>query len=102
MFSNKRVNTIEKKSAAIPGVEDVALNFDKISNVIVRCKKHSEKTAHDDELILIEELRKIKPFSATPGRFHLTFKKVQPSTMCRFDAWKFKQWFSTKKMTFTP
>ena len=102
MFSNKKETTIEKKSAAIPGVADIAGNFDKESSVVIRAKKHSEKSAHNDELTMLRELRLVKPFAYTPGRTYSTFQKVQPSMLCHLNAGKFKQWFVKKKCTFTP
>ena len=76
MFSNETETNVKKRSSAIAWIADVCDRYDPVSNVIVRTHKHSEKSAHGDELILLESLRNIRPFQKTPGRQHTCFPNI--------------------------
>ena len=101
LFSNKDAGTIKKKSAALAGLGEVAENFDSTSGTMIRTKKHSAKSAREDELILIRALNALQPFRHTPGRRHAHHIRTKPSLLDSFDGYKFRQWFNKWKMLFT-
>ena len=101
MFASKTEQNISTKSKAIPSVQHIADNFDRVSGAVIRTKKHSEKSACDDELLILEGLRQRKPFHYQPGRFHATFRNVKASMLQHFDGQKFNSWFAKKVPTFT-
>ncbi len=100
MYGNKNEKTIKKKSSAIPGVQEIANNFDDHSNVIIRSKKHSERSAEQDELTILEELHQVRPFRHVSGRAYTSFPNINSSMLDSFDGNKFRAWFYEKKDTF--
>ena len=102
MYSNKREEFIQKKSMALYGIGMVAQQFDDVSDTLVRAKKHGNKSAITDELTLLDEFERLKPFRHTGGRHHDTFRRITPSMLPILDAQKFRCWIMSKKLSFTP
>ena len=44
---------------------------------------HSHSSSKEDEMLIVSDLRKLKPFNRKPGRCHPTFKlmEVSPTSM---------------------
>lgn len=62
MSSNKTQQCIIKKSAALSGIGDICRHFDDICDVLVRQGKHSTRSAHEDELVMIADIHALQPF----------------------------------------
>lgn len=100
MFSNKTERNIENRTRAIAGIPDIAESFDKQSNVIVRAKKHSHLSSMADELTILQDLRKLRPFRIHPGRTHSAFPNVKRSVVDGLDVNHFHNWVRAKKFEF--
>ena len=100
MFSNETETNVKKRSSAIAWIADVCDRYDSVSNVIVRTHKHSDKSAHGDELILLESLRNIRPFQKTPGRQHTCFPNITASLTDSLNTQYYHEWITTRKEKF--
>ena len=102
MYSNKTVSNIEARSSALPGLSSIAKNFDKTASTVVRAKKHQRKDASQDELSMMDDLRRLRPFCHQEGRRHHEFPNVPKSQVKNFDGMKFNSWFEKHKNGFIP
>ncbi|CAC5417451.1 unnamed protein product [Mytilus coruscus] len=96
MFSNKSSQNISKKTRALSSIESVCDNFDQISDVKVRCKNHSHASYHDDELMMIDDLRSVRPFKKCLGRVHPSFKNIKMNASEYLDAAHFHEWLQRR------
>lgn len=62
---------VVKKSRALAAMSQIAEQYDSSSGVVVRANKH-KKSAHEDEMKMIKDLKEARPFLSQPGR---TFEK---------------------------
>jgi hypothetical protein len=74
---NAKQESTQKKTQALSGMDVIADNFDKEANVLIRYSKHKVKSAVDDELDMIEDLRQVRPFEAQYGRSFDQFENIQ-------------------------
>ena len=100
IFSEER-RIHAKRSKVINCVNELSAVYDNESQVFGRANKHKSDDSEEDELILLRELRKIKPFDFKESRSYEGFKTIQPSLMCQLDACEFAKWFEEKKLSFT-
>ena len=96
MFSNKTTANISNKTKSLARIDSVCENFDKVSDVKVRCKKHKKASYHDDELLMIEDLRKLRPFQKTPGRCHDSFKNIKQTVDLYLEPTHFHEWINNR------
>ncbi len=92
MYANKTHSNIEKRSSAIAGIQRIGANFDEQSQVVARTSKHSTRGVALDEMTIMDDLRRLRPFNKVPGRCHRHFKDIVPSMVQLFDAQKFRAW----------
>ena len=102
MFANKTEKNIHRKSAALSGIQHIAVNYDKVSDTVVRSKKHSERSVREDELTILETVHQVNPFKYQPGRHYQKFQNIKPSMLEHFDGHKFRSWCLKKISTFSP
>ncbi|XP_045208850.2 uncharacterized protein LOC123560755 [Mercenaria mercenaria] len=100
MFSNKNDKNIVNKTAALPLIHCIAENMDNEIGTIVRSKRHKKKDSDDDELLMIEDFRHIRPFQHKEGRFFKGFKNVKRSMIEKVDGFNLRQWFEVNKYSF--
>jgi hypothetical protein len=98
--SNKTQQNITNKTRAIGGISEIACNFDGATNVLIRSKKHSVHSAREDELVIIGDLRNVRPFQHIDGRAHTSFPHHKPSVVANVDAAKFNEWLDQKSYEF--
>ncbi|KAL3854767.1 hypothetical protein ACJMK2_014016 [Sinanodonta woodiana] len=60
--SNKIMGTFSKQSRVIAGMPNVAEHYDNGAGVIVRVQLHKKKTAFEEEMMIIKDLRDVHPF----------------------------------------
>jgi hypothetical protein len=53
-------------------MSQIAEQYDSSSGVIVRANKHKKKSAYEDEMKIIRDLKEVRPFLGQTGR---TFEK---------------------------
>ncbi|XP_070532786.1 uncharacterized protein [Ptychodera flava] len=100
MYSNKTESNIKKVTSAIAGISDIAENFDKSSRILVRGKKHSAISAQEDEMAIIEDLRKIRPFQCLAGRYHPSFAHISNTIQDNLDRQHFYEWIDRNIVKF--
>ena len=100
MFSNKTEANIRNRSSAIASVREISENFDRASSVVVRSKKHSDKSAQGDELTILDCLRRVRPFKHQPGRFHEHFRNIKASSTIDYNVRHYHQWIGNRKERF--
>ncbi|XP_006814411.1 uncharacterized protein LOC102801398 [Saccoglossus kowalevskii] len=100
MCSNKTGTNIKKVTSALAGIADIAENFDRSSRVIIRSKKHSAVSAQDDELAMIEDLRRVRPFQCEPGRYHATFAHISNTIQSNLDRQHLYAWIHSNIVKF--
>ena len=57
MHSNKTEKNIAKRTSAIATISDISSRYDSATNVLVRTKRHSDRSSRGDELIQFESIR---------------------------------------------
>jgi hypothetical protein len=100
MFSNKSDKNITARTSVLPSVMDISGNYDDVSGVLVRAKKHSDKDANKDEMDMIKNLIVVKPFRPQPGRAHRYFPDIAPNLLHTLDMTEFRSWVVWKKHHF--
>ena len=100
MASNKTEGNIKTRTRAISGIREVAENFDSQSHVVIRSKKHTNKSSRVDEIAILDELRKVRPFLEQPGRQFISIKNVQPSIVNNLNILHYHQWIESRKSWF--
>lgn len=100
MCSNKTEKNISNRTRAIPGIKTICSNFHQQSSVLIRAKKHSDRASTGDELTLIQDLRKVRPFHSQPGRFHDSFQNISSSILNNLDIEYIQNWIKQKKIHF--
>lgn len=100
MYSNKTDANISKRSLAFAGMLDISSNYDKVTGVIVRAKKHSVKSAYGDELSIIQDLRERRPFHYEARRVHEGFEQIARSCLQDLPIVQYYEWLETKLYKF--
>lgn len=68
MFSNKTKDNISKRTKSLSEIQIISDVYNLESNVIKRSKHHKNKDADSDEAIIMEDLRKLKPFQHSANK----------------------------------
>lgn len=102
MHSNKTKSNIINRTAALAGFHEIANNFDQTAGVVIRAKKHShsESACRPDNLVIMRDLRTVRPFSHKENRSYKQFPSIVKSPKIKLDASKLKQWFYDRKGVF--
>lgn len=100
MFSNKTDKNISVRTSALPALNDIAENFDKCTNVLVRAKKHSDADSKKDETDIINDLRQLSPFQFQAGRIHEAFPKVANTISKQLNPNLYHHWILNQKVKF--
>ncbi|CAC5412119.1 unnamed protein product [Mytilus coruscus] len=93
-------SNIMNRTKALGAIRDIAENFEKQSKVIVRAKKHSDKSAADDEKIILKDLRKLKPFIFEAGRAHEHFSKIPSTIVNQLNTSHYFEWIEPRIQMF--
>lgn len=101
MFSNKTESNIMNRTKALGTIRGIVENCEKQSKVlIVRAKKHSDKSAADDEKIILKDLRKLKPFKFEAGRAHEHFSKIPSTIVYQLNTSHYFEWIEPRIQMF--
>ena len=95
MGSDQTEKNLESRTSALAGVQDVASQYDNVTNVIVRQRSHSCVSPQGDEMTMVNDLRRLRPFRFTAGRHHKSFPKMKSSILEGLDVENFKNWLNT-------
>ncbi len=81
IMSNKTEKNIERKTQSLACLMDISKNFQKASSVMVRSKQHKTASSLNDERLMIEDLRTVKPFTLQDGRYFPHFENSPKSLL---------------------
>ena len=96
MYSNKTEKNIANHTKGLSGVRDLCEHFDETTKVVVRCKKHKHKDTVGDELVMIQDLRKLRPFATHPGRSHAAFQNIKKSVVDCMNVTDYHDWIRSR------
>ena len=97
MGPNKTTNAIITVSKAAPGIHDIKKNFDSTTKIHSPSQAHSTRSSQDDELSMLKELRKLRPFRITPHRCHDHFQEIELSPLVGLDMEKYFEFLEKHK-----
>lgn len=97
MGPNKTSKAIIRASKAAAGMGFITEAFDKCSGINKKSRKHSHKSSDKDELLMLADLRKEKPFVLKPGRSHFSFPDIPRFVTCHLDREGLLAWLNHHK-----
>lgn len=92
MGANKTDKSIERMSRAAGGIKSIIENFDLKMGIKEKQSSHSHKKSTTDELKVIEDLQKLKPFTNVSGRKHDSFPSASSNLFASLDNETFTKW----------
>ena len=96
MISNKSEKNIFRRTAALAGLDFVTTNFDEESAVYKPSSKHSKAAVAEDEQIMLNDLRQVRPFKYQVGRAHDSFPKAERSVLAELHYSDLHSWMSRR------
>jgi len=97
MGANKTEKSILRASMSGPGVYDIKSSFDKATNIHKRSHAHSTRSSVEDEMMMLADLRKLRPFTVVSGRSHQHFSDIEISSTSSLDMGDFYTWLEKHK-----
>ena len=99
---NNAEGAVIKKSRALAAMDQISEHYDLSSGVIVRANRHKKKSAQEDELKLINELKETKPFKGQQGRSFDKFPNITAPLHGSLKEEDYSAWinFHKKKLQF--
>lgn len=101
MYSNKTEQNIAKQTRALSSVHNLSQHYDTTTDVIIRSKQHKEKESAGDELMMIEDLRKLHPFAFEANRAHPAFPSIKKSILQHCNTDHYHSWLKAHIQTHT-
>ena len=92
MGANKTEKAIQRMSKAAGGVCNIINVFEDQALIKPRSSAHSHRSSSEDEKKILNDLKKLKPFSPQPGRTHASFTRVSSNPLEGFNEQKFDEW----------
>ena len=83
-------SSIERRTKAVHVMHSVCENVDNVPNVVYRTKNNKNISTTEDEQIMLQYLRTLKPFDLQPGRAFFNMASA-PSNSLKFIDHKFQQ-----------
>ena len=80
MGANKTTKAILRASQSGAGVHEIKWSFDKATNIHRVSHTHSARSSVEHELMMLQDLRKLRPFRVMSGRCHAHFPDIAIST----------------------
>ena len=97
MGSNKTTKAIPRASQSGAGVHEINWSFDKKTNIHRVSQMCSAQSSVEDELMMLQDLKKLRPFRVVSGRYHTHFPDTAISTTANFDVGELSPWFERHK-----
>ena len=68
-----------RASKAVSGIHKVVSAMNDALEIHEGSKRHSKKSSSEDEMLMLQDLRKLKPFKRVSGRHHAHFPEITAS-----------------------
>lgn len=92
MGANKTKKAVERLTKASGGKRKIVENFDEISKVASQSTTHTHRSSEKDEALVRQDLRRLRPFKKTPGRFHPSFPEQYAHPLEKVDYVELHSW----------
>jgi hypothetical protein len=79
MGPNKTTKAMVRASKAASGIHKIVSAMNDTLKIHEGSKKQSKKSSNEDEMSMLQDLRKLKPFERVPGRHHVNFPDIMAS-----------------------
>ena len=100
MCSNKSESSMRKRSSAFFGMQKICDNFDNETHIVHRAQRHKVVSAVDDEMAIIQDLRKIRPFNHVCGRKVASMKRCPKNPVKRISLEELQKWIVQNQTKF--
>ena len=97
--SNKNEGTLVKRTSAFAGISEIAENFDNKTMTLVRAHKHKIPSSFEDEILIINSLKRLSPFQEQ-GR-EIPHKKLPKSPILKISKYHLLQWIKEHQIDFS-
>ena len=97
MGANKTENAIVRASKAAGGVAKIVEGFESQVNIHRLPSAHSHKSSADDEKLITNDLKALKPFKMEDSRMFESFVGISYDPVHSFNKDKFKEWIKRHK-----
>jgi hypothetical protein len=92
LFANKTQENITKQTGALAMFEDISFNYDKQTKVIVRGQKHATRSAHGEEVSMVEDILGVDPFKYHANRSFVNISNIAYSLLSSLNYDHFRGW----------
>ena len=92
MGANKTKKAVERLTKASGGKRKIVENFDEISKVASQSTSHTHRSSERDELLIRQDLRRLRPFKKMPGRCHPSFPERHAHLLEKVDFVELHSW----------
>ncbi|KAK7100930.1 hypothetical protein V1264_023792 [Littorina saxatilis] len=99
--ANKSEKTIQKKTGAFAALDAIAHNFDEQTHVLKRYGQAHTPSSHGDEVLLIQNLRRLRPFQFQAGRKLLSVPRLAKSPVCKLSMHLLKSWIRQNQLAYS-
>lgn len=97
MGANKTPKAIIRASKSAAGVQQIVTRFDANAHIHSQSNSHTTCSSDEDESIIINDLRKLRPFHIVPQRSHASFSDIEVSPLVGIDMLNFFAWLEKQK-----
>ena len=94
MGPNKSLESISRVCKAVSGIKETITNFDKVAGIHRNSSKHTTTESETDEIKMIKDLQKLKPFESRP-RAHPSFPSIKRFPARYMNVTEFNNWLKT-------
>lgn len=95
--SNKTVSATEGSSRSSGGELQIVVNVDQQMNIVPPSSSHSHRSSIKDEVKIMTDLRKLRPFICRPNRKHSLFPDIVANPLTTLDQGKLQKWLRKHK-----
>jgi hypothetical protein len=92
MGANKTEKAIQRMSKAAGVLHKIINVFEAQASIRSRSSAHSHRSSLEDERKILNDLRKLKPFSVVPRRTYASFPEITRNPLEGFNEEKFDEW----------
>ena len=97
MGSNKNIKSISTICKSMTGLKEVTENADKEIGLKKSSSKHKTLSSKDDEVLMIADIIKLKPFDHNADRQHNSFPDIRPHPTRYMDVPDFHDWIEKQR-----
>ena len=97
MGANKTTKAMVRASKAAAGVHQIVKGIDDALKIHEVSKVHSKRCSNEDDMSMLQDLRKLRPFERTLGRHHMHIQEISVSPTSSLNMRDFFAWLQRHK-----